>query len=103
MNLLLVGPRGSGKSSVGRAVSAAAGLAFVDLDERVLARFPQDTVTEVWRRHGEAAWREAESAALEAVLAGDGQVVALGGGAPMIASVHRRITGERERGRARRR
>ena len=81
-------------------MSAAAGLAFVDLDERVLARFPEPSVTEVWDAYGEAAWRAGEAAAIEEVMVGDGQVVALGGGAPMIDAVHQRIERERRQGRA---
>ncbi len=41
MNTLLIGPRGCGKSTVGRALSKRLGRPFVELDDRVLARFPE--------------------------------------------------------------
>lgn len=84
MNLLLVGPRGSGKTTLGRAVAAATRLSFVDLDDLTLGRFAEDTVSDVWARAGEQAWRVAELDALRVVLADDEQVVALGGGTPII-------------------
>ena len=39
MNVLLIGPRGCGKTSVGRRLAADRGLHFVDLDDRALAAF----------------------------------------------------------------
>ncbi len=101
MNTLLIGPRGCGKSTVGRALSKRLGHPFVELDERVLAAFGEGSVREVWSVHGEAAWREAESAALVATLAADEQVIALGGGTPMVAAARQRIEADREAGRAR--
>ena len=53
---------------------------FVDLDERLRRRFGAD-IGEVFARHGEAAFRAAESAELAAAVGGDGAVVATGGGA----------------------
>ncbi|MCA9286703.1 MAG: hypothetical protein KDA22_15880 [Phycisphaerales bacterium] len=90
MHLLLVGARGSGKTTVGRAMAQAMGGAFVDLDELALARFPETSVTAVWDAHGEGDWRAAELAALDELLtslAAPGAVptvVALGGGTPII-------------------
>lgn len=82
--LFLVGFMGAGKTSVGRVVARKLRWRFVDLDDRVEAREGR-TVAEIFREHGEAAFREAESAALEDLLrelsAGDPAVVALGGGA----------------------
>lgn len=101
MNLLLMGPRGSGKSTLGRLVAEDLGLAFVDLDDRVLDCFEEPTVTDVWTVHGEAAWRRAEIDMLEIALADDGQVIALGGGVPVIDEARRRIDVARRAGEAR--
>jgi shikimate kinase len=101
MNVLLIGPRGCGKTSVGRELAARRGLAFVDLDDLALAAFSEKTVSEVWATHGEEAWRRAEADALRAVLAAEGQVVALGGGTPMIAAARRKIEIARYDGAAR--
>ncbi len=82
MNLLLIGLRGSGKTTVGRLVAARLGWGFVDLDDVTLTYFAEKTIAEVWRRHGEAEFRLAELGALAKTLKADGQVVALGGGTP---------------------
>lgn len=84
MNTLLIGARGSGKSTVGRLLADQLQQPFVDLDEITLARLNLPTVTAVWQELGEQAWREAEIESLRDVLAGQGQVIALGGGTPVI-------------------
>jgi shikimate kinase len=101
VNVLLIGLRGSGKSTIGRELAGRLNRPFVDLDERVLATFAEASVSEVWSAHGEAAWREAEVSILEAVLRGADQVIALGGGTPMIADARRRIESCQRAGEAR--
>jgi len=100
MNVVLIGPRGSGKTSAGRLAAASLGLQFVDLDERVLACFKESTVAAIWATYGEAAWRGAEARMLEAVLGADRQLIALGGGVPMIEDARRRLDEMRQVGRA---
>ncbi|HET9765296.1 MAG TPA: shikimate kinase [Thermoanaerobaculia bacterium] len=71
---------GSGKTTVGRALGAALGWPFVDLDAEVEARAAM-TVREVFARLGEPAFRELEHEALQRVLAEpDPAVIATGGG-----------------------
>ncbi len=94
MNILLMGLRGCGKTTVGRLLAETGSLVFVDLDERVLDTFPEPSVREVWTNRGEAAWRAAESRVLEEIMRQDGQVVALGGGTPLIAAARRVIADE---------
>jgi shikimate kinase len=101
VNVLLIGLRGSGKTTIGRELAGRVNRLLVDLDERVLATFAEASVSEVWTAHGEAAWRDAEAAILEAVLRDADQVVALGGGTPMIADARRRIESCRRAGEAR--
>ena len=86
MNTLLIGPRGCGKSTIGRRLAEQVGWPFVELDERVLEKFAESTVKAVWSARGQEAWRKAEDEALGAVLADDHQIVALGGGTPMITA-----------------
>lgn len=78
---MLLGYRGSGKSTVGRALAARLGLALVDTDPLVLERFGGRSVADIWATDGEPAFREAEAAVVAKVVAKPGQVVALGGGA----------------------
>lgn len=74
---------------------------FVDLDDRVLDCFPQSSVREVWAVHGEEAWRSAELAALQKALSVDDQILALGGGVPMIEAARRLIEAEQRADRVR--
>ncbi len=100
MNTLLIGPRGCGKSSVGQRLADLLQRPFVELDACVLRTFAESSVHEVWSVHGEPAWREAEVRQLNGVLEKDGQVVALGGGTPMIEAAQQRLQDERRAGRA---
>ena len=87
MHVLLMGLRGSGKTTVGGLLADRLGCPCIDLDERVLSTFAESTVTAVWATHGEDAWRAAEATTLSELLAGTGpDVIALGGGTPMIES-----------------
>jgi len=80
MNIVLIGYRGSGKTSVGRAVAEALHRPFVDTDERVCERFGGVSIAEIWRTRGEAAFRAAECEVVAEVMSADDQVVGLGGG-----------------------
>ncbi len=101
MNTLLIGPRGCGKSSVGQRLAHVLKRPFVELDARVLQTFAQDSVHEVWVVHGEPAWRAAEVEQLNRTLEKDGQVVALGGGTPIILEAQQRLQEEQQAGRVR--
>ena len=80
--MCLVGFMGAGKSTVGAALAQALGYEFVDLDRMIESRTGK-TVPEIFDDQGEAAFRNAERAALEKALSGSSrpQVIALGGGA----------------------
>jgi shikimate kinase len=80
--IVLMGLRGSGKSTLGRALAAALGRPFIDLDDRTAAALGLATPGEALRAHGEAFFRQAEAGALHAALAEPGVVLALGGGTP---------------------
>ena len=75
---------GTGKTAVGRALSARLGWRFEDLDARIEAR-EQRTIAEIFRDSGEAHFRELEHAALRDLVrqirSGERLVAALGGGA----------------------
>lgn len=79
--LVLVGYRGTGKTTVGRIVAAQAGRRFVDSDHWVEARAGQP-IRRIFEAEGEPGFRDRESDAL-AEIARDhpGAVVATGGGA----------------------
>lgn len=79
-NIYLVGFMGAGKSSIGRALADRLRLAFVDLDEHLVTEFGMP-IHEIFERHGEASFREAEQRALRWAASLEGTVVATGGGA----------------------
>jgi shikimate kinase/3-dehydroquinate synthase len=79
-SLLLAGFMGTGKSTVGPLAATQLGVPFVDTDE-IVAREAGASIPDLWRRDGEAAFRERERAVLERLFAdGTHRVVALGGG-----------------------
>ena len=82
--LFLIGFMAAGKTSVGRAIAALAGRRFVDLDDVIaLGGIPVATLV----ARDEAEFRKREAAALAGVIAaaGDGPVIATGGGAAAYA------------------
>ena len=81
--IFLVGFMGSGKSTIGQELARRLGWLFVDLDAEI-ERNEHSTIPEIFRTRGEAAFRQAETAALRRLLAAPHahhSIVALGGGA----------------------
>lgn len=79
-NLVLAGPMGSGKSTVGRVLAQWLDRQFIDTDALVSSATGRP-VPELFAERGEAAFRELEAQAIEAVCEREGLVVAVGGGA----------------------
>ncbi len=77
----LIGFMGAGKSTVGRLLAEQLQLAFVDLDRLIEARAATD-IPSLFGTEGEEGFRAREAAALAEVLAGEGLVLACGGGTP---------------------
>ncbi|HKJ87025.1 MAG TPA: shikimate kinase [Gammaproteobacteria bacterium] len=79
--LFLVGPMGSGKSTVGRALAARTGAALVDLDEEIVRR-AGTSIPRIFEERGEEGFRDFEGRVLGEVARRPGPlVVATGGGA----------------------
>ncbi|MCE9545663.1 MAG: shikimate kinase [Planctomycetia bacterium] len=80
MNLVLIGYRGTGKTSVARHLAERLGWTSLDTDveiERVAGR----SIAELFADEGQEAFRDCETAAVTAAAGGDRQVIAVGGGA----------------------
>jgi shikimate kinase len=75
--LVLVGPMGVGKTTVGKKLAKELKTSFVDTDKLISAQ--HGSISSVFERLGEPGFREIESAILAKCLEGDG-VVATGGG-----------------------
>ncbi len=86
MNIWLIGMMGSGKSTVGPHLAEALGVSFVDTDE-VIETVSGLSIDELWKVQGEAFFRNLEENAVRDLATGDGNVVALGGGAVLSEAV----------------
>jgi shikimate kinase len=83
-NIVLIGFMGTGKSTVGLALSDRLGWRFVDTDQAIVER-EQRSIPELFQNQGEAYFRDAESTVLSNVLQGDKQIISTGGGAVLRA------------------
>jgi shikimate kinase len=83
MNIVLIGYRACGKTSIGMGVARELGLKFTDVDQITCTRFDNMTISAIWQKFGEPAWRAAEVKVTQELCAADGQVIALGGGTIM--------------------
>lgn len=88
--LILVGPMGAGKSTVGRCVAQRLGWTFVDLDAEVEQR-AGTTIAQIFERDGEPAFRAIERDLLAQWLRAPACVIATGGGAVLDADSRRRM------------
>lgn len=82
MNVVLIGFRGSGKSTVGKALSDRLGREFIDCDAWI-EKHTGLTIKEIFEKHGESHFRTLESQAIGELSAMDGKIIATGGGAAL--------------------
>jgi shikimate kinase len=79
---IFIGPMGSGKSTIGKAVASALGLPFRDTDSIIEER-EEMPVSQIFIDKGEDYFRTVEKKVLRDELLNDGSILALGGGAPI--------------------
>src|SRR5437868_10286101 len=77
--IALIGFMGAGKSAVGRELSRRTGWPRHDTDEMIRAQFGI-SIPDIFARHGEPAFRAAETALLETLERGLAGIVVTGGG-----------------------
>lgn len=90
--LVLIGPMGAGKTSVGRRVARELGLRFADTDKVIIR--DHGPIPALFLAHGEEHFRQLERAAVRDSLAAGG-VVALGGGAVLDADTRAELARHR--------
>lgn len=78
--IVLVGLMGAGKSTIGRRLAARLGIPFTDADEEI-EKAAGSTISDIFERHGETAFRDGERRVIARLLDGPTQVLATGGGA----------------------
>ena len=80
--VILIGPMGSGKTTIGLLLAEKLGLAFRDTDHLIEER-EEKPVSQIFLDQGEDAFRAIEKKVLRDELLTDGTVLSLGGGAPI--------------------
>ncbi len=91
---MLVGPPGSGKSTVGRVLARRLGVSFVDADDLIVARAGKP-ISDVFVQDGEPAFRVLEREIVAAALTSTDGVLALGGGAVLSDETRERLRAHR--------
>ncbi|MCP4185995.1 MAG: shikimate kinase AroK [Gammaproteobacteria bacterium] len=81
-NIILVGPMGSGKSTIGSAIAKMLNREFQDSDHYIEERTGVD-IARIFDIEGEQGFRDREAAALQELLSRDNNVIATGGGSVM--------------------
>lgn len=79
-NIILTGYPGTGKSTVGQIVARILGWRFIDVDQEIAEKAGK-TIAAIFEEHGEGHFRQLERDAVREACAGQGRVVAVGGGA----------------------
>ncbi|MEU6104428.1 shikimate kinase [Streptomyces flaveolus] len=92
--IVLVGPMGVGKSTVGQLLAERLGTAYRDTDEDIVSAQGR-TIAEIFVDEGEPAFRALEKQAVHTALAGHDGVLALGGGAILDADTRGLLAGRR--------
>lgn len=80
--VILIGPMGSGKTTIGSLLAEKLGLTFRDTDHLIEER-EEKPVSQIFLDQGEDAFRAIEKRVLRDELLTDGTVLSLGGGAPI--------------------
>lgn len=81
MRLYLIGYMFCGKSTIGKQLASRIDYDFMDLDD-IIEEHYHITVSDLFQRYGEAAFRQLETRTLTATAKRDKIVVACGGGTP---------------------
>ncbi len=89
--VFLIGPMGSGKTTVGRRLARRLGMDFLDLDLELQARCGVE-VAVIFDIEGESGFRQRESALLDELSQRNGLVLATGGGSVLSAENRRMLT-----------
>lgn len=80
--IVLIGPPGAGKSTVGKSLAKLLNLPFIDSD-REIERITNRKISEIFVEDGEEYFRKIESEIVTSLLRDFQGVISLGGGAPI--------------------
>ena len=79
--IVLIGFMGVGKTTVGQVLARKTGRPYTDTDDAVVDAFSGMTIPEIFRTHGEPAFRKKEQEVILSLVKETGGVLSLGGGA----------------------
>lgn len=91
-NLILIGPMGAGKSTIGRLLAAELSREFYDSDHEIQARCGAD-IPWIFDVEGESGFRDRETQMIRELARHEGVVIATGGGA-VLREENRRLLRE---------
>ncbi len=92
-NVILIGPMGAGKSTIGRQLAQILSYEFVDSDHEIEARTGAD-IPWIFDVEGEEGFRRREETVIDELTQRDGVVLATGGGA-VTREANRRVISAR--------
>ena len=95
VDIVLIGPPGSGKSSVGKALSRKLSRPWIDTDTEVESRAGKK-ISEIFLEDGEATFRALERDVVDQVMGSEAGIVSLGGGSVLNEASQKRITTAKE-------
>jgi shikimate kinase len=90
--VVLIGPPGAGKSTIGKALAKEIATEFIDSDSEI-ERITGKKISDIFVEEGEAVFRKTEVEVVTALLDGFEGVIALGGGAPINTQIQEELTG----------
>jgi len=90
--VVLIGPPGAGKSTIGKALAKEISTEFVDSDSEI-ERITGKKISDIFVEEGEAVFRKTEVEVVTALLDRFEGVIALGGGAPINTQIQEALTG----------
>jgi shikimate kinase len=92
--VVLVGPPGAGKTTVGRGLARRLDVEFTDVDAVIVQRAGK-SISDIFLEDGEDAFRALERQVVAEVLTATDGVLALGGGSVLAAQTRERLRGHR--------
>ena len=95
-NLVLIGPPGAGKSSIGRQLSRALNLSFTDTDSLIEVKTGKK-ISEIFVEDGEPFFRKLERDIVLETLENQEGVIALGGGSILDSDVADKLKSMKEK------
>ena len=69
MKIVLIGYRGSGKTSLGKLLADETWKDFIDTDDEICKRFGDDSIANIWEEHGEPEFRRVEVEVVQETMA----------------------------------